>query len=115
MFVGNAKRSVALFIPPLPDEALTNIANKLDHGQYFDDYAKLENHDRDVHTYCTNCKLGFDNEDELWDHAEEEHLSCRECKEVSHAFYPSTTRRDLNKHRKQNGLRTVFCRLCSAP
>src|SRR6266478_1405455 len=109
MFVGNAKRSVALFIPPLPDEALTNIANKLDHGQYFDDYAKLENHDYVVHTYCTDCEQGFDDQNELADHVlelhvEKNHHVCRECEEVGHAFHPSATRRDLNKRRKQNGI-----------
>ncbi len=116
MSAGHAKRSVALFIlPPPPDETLTNIANKTDHGQYFDDYVELQEHDRDVHTYCTDCKQGFDDEDELWDHAEDDHHACRECEEVSHAFHPSTTRRDLNKHRKQNELRTVFRPPCKAP
>jgi hypothetical protein len=73
--------------------------------QYFDDYAELQEHDRDVHTYCTDseaglesvyhtcekCGCAFDEEEELWDHAEEDHHVCRPCKEVSRAFRPSTT------------------------
>jgi len=86
MSVGNAKRSVALFIPPPPGEALTNIVNKTDYRQYFDNYANLRNHDRDVHTYCTDCKRAFDGKNELWDHAEGDHHACWVCKEVSHAF-----------------------------
>src|SRR6266481_9136600 len=66
--VGNAKRSVTLFIPPPPDETLTNIANKTDYGQFSDDYAELQEHDRDMHTYCTDCKRGFKSESNLRHH-----------------------------------------------
>ncbi|SRR6266478_767502 len=45
-----------------------NIANKTDYGQYFDDYAELQEHDRDVHTYCTDCKRGFQSESNLRHH-----------------------------------------------
>jgi len=68
MLVGKAKRSVTLFIPPPPDETLTNVANKTDYGQYSDDYAELQEHDRDMHTYCTDCKRGFKSESNLRHH-----------------------------------------------
>ena len=75
--------------------------------QYFDDYAELQEHDRGVHTYstdseaglespciqsvgyliCEKCGCGFDDEDELWYHAEEDHHACRRCEEVSRAFH----------------------------
>ncbi len=118
--LGMQRGQSRFFIPPPPDETLTNIANKTNYGQYFDHHVKLQDHDYVVHTYCTDCKRGFDNWDELWDHVlelhvEEVHHACRESEEVSHAFHPPTTRRDLNKRRKQNGLRTVFRRLCRAP
>ncbi len=68
MFVGHVKRSVTLFIPPPPDKTLTNIANKTDYRQYFDDHEELQEHDHDAHTYCTDCKWGIQNKNNLCQH-----------------------------------------------
>jgi hypothetical protein len=65
MPVGYAKRSVALFVPPPPDKR--NVGNAL-WEQYFDDYAELQEHDRDVHTYCTDCERSFQSESNLRHH-----------------------------------------------
>src|SRR6267154_1959742 len=46
----------------------TNETWKTHYEQYFDDYAELQEHDRDVHTYCTDCKRGFQNESNLRHH-----------------------------------------------
>jgi hypothetical protein len=35
------------------------------------------------HHFCTECQCDFDDEDDLWDHAEDDHHACRECHEVS--------------------------------
>ena len=62
------RRGRFAFHPSTPDVTLTNIANKTDYGQYFDDHAELQEHDRDVHTYCTDCERGFQNKNNLRQH-----------------------------------------------
>jgi hypothetical protein len=46
----------------------TNETSETHYEQYFDDYAELQAHDRDVHTYCTDCKRIFQNESNLRHH-----------------------------------------------
>ena len=46
----------------------TNEKSETHYGQYFDNYAELRGHDRDVHTYCTDCKRGFQSESNLRNH-----------------------------------------------
>jgi hypothetical protein len=46
----------------------TNETSETHYEQYFDEYAELQEHDRDVHTYCTSCKRNFRSESNLRDH-----------------------------------------------
>lgn len=46
----------------------TNETSETHYEQYFDDYAELQEHDRDVHTYCTSCKRNFQSESNLRHH-----------------------------------------------
>ena len=66
MPVGRAKRSVALSVSSR--HHLTNETSETHYEQYFNDYGELQEHDRDVHTYCTDCKRSFQNESNLRHH-----------------------------------------------
>ena len=46
----------------------TNETSETHYEKYFDDYAELQGHDRDVHTYCTDCKRGFQSESNIRHH-----------------------------------------------
>jgi hypothetical protein len=60
---GNATRWVTLFYQALllPRWLTANV-------QLFDDYEDLQEHDRDVHAYSTDCRRGFQSESDLRHH-----------------------------------------------
>jgi hypothetical protein len=56
------------FIPSPRRETVTGSTYETYHEQVFDGYAKLHEHDRDVHDFCTTCKRDFWNKRNLHHH-----------------------------------------------
>jgi len=49
------------------------------------------------HHVCITCRCDFDDEDELWEHAEEDHNACPECHELFDS-YEELQEHDSDEH-----------------
>ena len=76
MLAGSAARSVLphFFLSLHPTSLSVNVTV---HSQLFDSYEELQEHDRNKHDFCTDCKRGFQSASDLRHHLTIEHAAAK--------------------------------------